>query len=200
MSFTLVLQWAPGVCSGNSGVACQINPVPTEFTIHGLWPEPNGAPSTDSFNGQKLATLATELSRYWPNLKSSQQQIAFNIDFWKGEWNKHGQYSGLGVREYFEKSLELYKDAGQGLRAKLAAEKIIPTIYTTYKLVDIQAAVNKINDGFSGTIKSVQRQGGGNKQQIQEIRFSYTNNFQKQNNLSPSSRVPEILFPAPGFG
>nr|GEU61793.1 retrovirus-related Pol polyprotein from transposon TNT 1-94 [Tanacetum cinerariifolium] len=56
------------------------------------------------------------------------------------------------------------------LRAKLAAENITPNIYKTYSLVKIQAAVNKINDGFSGTIISVQRQRGGNKQQIQEIR------------------------------
>nr|GEW05140.1 RNA-directed DNA polymerase, eukaryota [Tanacetum cinerariifolium]GEW05149.1 RNA-directed DNA polymerase, eukaryota [Tanacetum cinerariifolium] len=173
-----------------------INPVPTEFTIHGLWPEPNGAPSTEIFDAQELATLATELCKYWPNLESKQQQIAFNIDFWKKEWFKHGQYSGLGVREYFEKSLELHKDAGRALRAKLAAEKITPNIYNPYKLVDVQAAVNKSNGGFSGTIICVQRQGSGNKQQIQEIRFSYTNNFQKQNS-SPSRCVPEILFPAP---
>ncbi|GKB92918.1 ribonuclease 2-like protein [Tanacetum coccineum] len=157
----------------------QINPSANEFTIHGLWPEPKGAESTEIFDANKLATLATELCKYWPNLKSTQQSI---------------------MREYFEKSLELHKHAGQGLRTKLAAEKIIPTIYNTYKLVDIQAAVNKITDGFSGTIICVQRQGSGNKQQIQEIRFSYNNNFQKQNNLSPSTRVPDILFPAPGFG
>nr|GEX56375.1 zinc finger, CCHC-type [Tanacetum cinerariifolium] len=112
----------------------QITPVPTEFTIHCLWPEPKGAPSNERFDSQKLATLAMKLCKYWPNLESKQQQIAFNIDFWKKEWNKHGRYSCLGVREYFEKSLELNKDAGQGLRAKLTAEKIIPTIYNTYKL------------------------------------------------------------------
>ncbi|GKD61260.1 ribonuclease 2-like protein, partial [Tanacetum coccineum] len=118
----------------------------------------------------------------------------------EAERKKHGKYSGLGVREYFEKSLQLLNDDGQGLKAKLAAEKITPTIYNTYKLVDIQAAVTKINGGFSGTIICVQRQGSSNKQQIQEIRFRYTNNFQKQNNLSPSNCGPEILFPAPGFG
>nr|GEU94315.1 extracellular ribonuclease LE [Tanacetum cinerariifolium] len=196
-SYILATQWPPGVCDGNTGVTCQIKPVPTEFTIHGLWPQPNGAPSTEPFDANKIATLASELSKYWPNLKSKQQQIAFNIDFWKTEWNKHGKYSGLGVREYFEKSLELHKDAGQGLKAKLAAEKITPTIYNTYKLVDIQAAVTKINGGFSGTIICVQRKGSSNKQQIQEIRFRYTNSFQKQNNLSPSNCDPEILFPSP---
>ncbi|GJR40882.1 extracellular ribonuclease LE [Tanacetum coccineum] len=143
-SFILAVQWPPGVCSGNSGVTCQIKPVPTEFTIHGLWPEPKGAESTEIFDANKLATLATELCKYWPNLKSTQQSISINATFWLEEWKKHGKYSGLGVREYFEKSLELHKHAGQGLRAKLAAaaEKIIPTIYNTYKLVDVQAAVN----------------------------------------------------------
>nr|GEW78029.1 retrovirus-related Pol polyprotein from transposon TNT 1-94 [Tanacetum cinerariifolium] len=64
----------------------KITPMPTEFTIHGLWPEPKGAPSNERFDSQKLATLATELCKYWPNLESKQQQIAFNIDFWKKEF------------------------------------------------------------------------------------------------------------------
>ncbi|GKB92919.1 ribonuclease 1 [Tanacetum coccineum] len=117
----------------------------------------------------------------------------------KAERKKHGKYSGLGVREYSEKSLQLLKDDGQGLKPKLAAEKTTPSIYNTYKLADIQAAVKKINGGFSGTIICIQRQGSSNKQQIQEIRFRYTNDFRK-NILSPSNCGPEILFPAPGFG
>ncbi|GJT70196.1 RNA-directed DNA polymerase, eukaryota, reverse transcriptase zinc-binding domain protein [Tanacetum coccineum] len=71
------------------------------------------------------------------------------------------------------------------LKAKLAAEKTTPSIYNTYKLADVQASVKKINAGFSGTIICIQRQGSSNKQQIQEIRFRYTNDFRKQNNLSP---------------
>ncbi|GJT97398.1 ribonuclease 1 [Tanacetum coccineum] len=115
-------------------------------------------------------------------------------------WKKHGKYSGLGVREYFEKSLQLLKDDGKGLKAKLVAEKITPSIFKTYKLADIQAAVKKINGGFSGTIICVQRKGSSNKQQIQEIRFRYTNAFWKQNNLSPSNCGPEILYPTPDSG
>ncbi|GJY15431.1 extracellular ribonuclease LE, partial [Tanacetum coccineum] len=118
-SYILAEQWPPGVCTGNSGVTCKIKPVPTEFTIHGLWPQPNGAASTEQFDANKIATLTSKLNNNWPNLESKQQQVVFNIDFWKAEWNKHGRYSGLGVREYFEKSLELHKDAGQGLTAKL---------------------------------------------------------------------------------
>nr|GEX69245.1 ribonuclease 1 [Tanacetum cinerariifolium] len=144
-----------------------------------------------------IATLTSELNKNWPNLESKQQSVSVNLKFWEAEWKKHGKYSGLGVREYFEKTLQLHKDAGQGLKAKLAAEKITPTIYKTYKLVDIQAAVTKINGGFSGTIICVQRKGSSNKQQIQEIRFRYTNDFRKQNNSSPSNCGPEILFPTP---
>nr|GEX23617.1 RNA-directed DNA polymerase, eukaryota, reverse transcriptase zinc-binding domain protein [Tanacetum cinerariifolium] len=103
-SYTLAVQWPPGVCSGNSGVTCLIKPVPTEFTIHGLWPDPDDAPSTETFDANKIATLTSELNKNWPNLKSAQQSIT-------------------------------------------------PTIYDTYKLVDIQAAVKKINGGFSAKIK-----------------------------------------------
>ncbi|GKD26942.1 ribonuclease 2-like protein [Tanacetum coccineum] len=118
----------------------QIKPVPTEFTIHGLWPQPNGAPSTEQFDANKIATLTSKLNNNWPNLESKQQQVVFNIDFWKAEWNR-------------------------------SMENIL-----AWEL------------------------GSSNKQQIQEIRVRYTNNFQKQNNLSPSNCGPEILFPAPGFG
>nr|GEY20670.1 ribonuclease 1 [Tanacetum cinerariifolium] len=97
----------------------------------------------------QIATLTSELNKNWPNLESKQQSVSVNLKFWEAEWKKHGKYSGLGVREYFEKSLQLHKDAGQCLKAKLAAEKITPTIYKTYQLADIQAAVTKINGGFS---------------------------------------------------
>ncbi|GJS80755.1 extracellular ribonuclease LE, partial [Tanacetum coccineum] len=53
-SYKLAVQWPPGVCSGKSGVTCQIIPVPTEFTIHGLWPHPNGAASNETFDANKL--------------------------------------------------------------------------------------------------------------------------------------------------
>nr|GFA03070.1 hypothetical protein [Tanacetum cinerariifolium] len=123
-----------------------------EFTIHGLWPQPNGAPSTETFDANKIATLTSELNKNWLNLESKKQSI------------------------------------------KLAAEKITPSIFKTYRLTDIQAAVKKINGGLSGTIICVKRKGSSNKEQIQEIRFRYTNNFRKQNNLSPSNCGPEILF------
>nr|GEX87963.1 extracellular ribonuclease LE [Tanacetum cinerariifolium] len=148
-SYILAAQWPPGVCPGNSGVTCQIKPVPSEFTIHGLWPEPNGAPSTETFDANKIATVTSELNKNWPNLESAQQSVSVNLAFWEAEWNKYGKYSGLGVPEYFDKSLELHKNAGQGLSAKLAAEKITPSVYNTYKLAAIQAAVKKINGGFS---------------------------------------------------
>nr|GEX87151.1 hypothetical protein [Tanacetum cinerariifolium] len=139
-SYILVAQWPPGVWSGDSGVTCQIKPVPMnlQFTVCG--------------HNLMIATLTLELNKNWLNLESKELSI------------------------------------------KLAAEKITPSIVKTYKLADIQAAVKKINGGLSGTIICVKRKGSSNKQQIQEIRFRYTNNFRKQNNLSPSKCGPEILF------
>lgn len=145
----------------------------------------------------QIANVTSILNKNWPNLESKQQSVSFNLVFWQNEWKKHGKYSGLGVLAYFENSLELHKDAGQGLKAKLAAENIIPNNYNTKKLVDIEAAVKKINGGFSGTIICVPRK-GSNTPQIQEIRFRYTNAFQKQNNWSPSSCTADILFPSLG--
>ncbi|GKC71483.1 ribonuclease 1, partial [Tanacetum coccineum] len=77
----------------------------------------------------QIATLTSELNKNWPNLKSAQQSVSVNLAFWEAERKKHGKYSGLGVREYSEKSLQLLKDDGQGLKPKLAAEKTTPSIY-----------------------------------------------------------------------
>ncbi|KAF5206776.1 hypothetical protein FRX31_003637 [Thalictrum thalictroides] len=199
-SYLLAVQWPHGVCTGNSGVKCEINPVPAEFKIHGLWPQfPAADPpkkSTEIF-GNQIANITSDLNNYWPNLKSKQQQVSINLKFWGAEWTKHGSLSEMGVLQYFQKTLELFEsDIGKQLKAKLADEKITPSIYSTYQLVDIQAALKKINGNFSCTIICNQRN-SNKKEQIQEIRFRFTNDFNKQDNLTPSRCTgPDVLLPA----
>ncbi|PWA85625.1 zinc finger, GRF-type [Artemisia annua] len=149
-SFILAVQWPHGVCS-RSGARCMMNPLPNEFTIHGLWPQPNGPPSSEGFDSPKLSPITTELTKNWPDLEVAQVKSFVNAPFWTRQWTKHGKESGMGLREYYEKTLKLFKDFG-GLKGKLAAENITPTILKTYKLAAIEAALKKINGGFSCTV------------------------------------------------
>ena len=64
--YKLAVQWPPGVCSGKSKFYCTIKPVPTEFKIHGLWPKPEGASSSEVFNAGDVYT--TDRLVYFSNL------------------------------------------------------------------------------------------------------------------------------------
>ncbi|PWA70758.1 hypothetical protein CTI12_AA279930 [Artemisia annua] len=105
----------------------------------------------------------------------------------------------MELLEYFKKTLELFKVVGEGLKGKLAAENITPTIYKTYKLQAIEAALKKINGGFSCTVVCNQRNTGKKEKQIQEIRFRYTKDLKMQNNNAPSSTcgtaTTDVMFP-----
>nr|GEX20806.1 hypothetical protein [Tanacetum cinerariifolium] len=230
----------------------------------------------------QLGVLTKELGKSWQNLWSQQQQLVYNLLFWNAEWNKHGRFSEMEGLDYFKKSLDLFKDVGQGLKgtleakgikpvnaqfnpqkthtlveiktalqninggfsctvrcvpskldnrpqiqeirhgndsglgmlgyfnktlelfnrdvlglkAKLELNGIKPSNSTIYNLTDIEAAVINITHGFNATITCVKRNDKSNKQQIQEIRFNYTKNFEMANNLSPSKCDPQILFAA----
>ncbi|XP_054784268.1 ribonuclease 2-like [Prosopis cineraria] len=76
--FALALQW-PGTycrrtrhcCSFNA--CCRGSNAPTEFTIHGLWPDYNDGtwPSCCSrsyFDPKEISTLTNALDKYWPSL------------------------------------------------------------------------------------------------------------------------------------
>ncbi|KAL6573539.1 hypothetical protein OROHE_001998 [Orobanche hederae] len=199
-AYLLVVQWPPAVCNGISNIKskCEIKPVPTEFKIHGLWPQPDGLPTNEISDPNQLTHIATELNKNWPNLKSKQQQISINLKFWWHEWTKHGKYSEMGVLDYFKKTLELFKGAGEGLKTKLAAQNITASPYKTYKLQAIEAALKKINGNFSCTVICNQRN-TSKKKQIQEVRFRYTKDFKMQNNYVASSTcgtaTTDIMFP-----
>ncbi|KAF9669692.1 hypothetical protein SADUNF_Sadunf14G0133700 [Salix dunnii] len=76
--FALSLQW-PGTycrrtrhcCSKNA--CCRRANAPTEFTIHGLWPDYNDGtwPACcyrSDFNEKEISTLHDALEKYWPSL------------------------------------------------------------------------------------------------------------------------------------
>ncbi|GJZ57805.1 probable methyltransferase PMT24 [Tanacetum coccineum] len=129
-SYTLAVQWPPGVCSGKHPKynTCKIPIVPTEFTIHGLWPEysPTDPPATKTLNYNQLGVLTTDLKKSWPNLWSEQKLSGENLVFWNHEWVNHGRFSEMEGLDYFRKTLDLFKDVGEGLKGTLKAKGIEP--------------------------------------------------------------------------
>lgn len=82
------------------------------FSIHGLWPQysPTQYPSyckEVSFSLDKLQPILPDLNKYWYSTEEK------NSDFWEHEYKKHGScvFTNITEYEYFEKALELYKEA-----------------------------------------------------------------------------------------
>lgn len=121
--FNLALQW-PGTqcqnvrrcCSSNG--CCRGSNAPTEFTIHGLWPDYNDGtwPSCckkSKFDEKEISTLLDALEKYWPSYRCGSTSTCYSGEgiFWAHEWEKHGTCSFPVVRDeysYFLTTLNLY--------------------------------------------------------------------------------------------
>nr|GEX57969.1 SKP1-like protein 21 isoform X1 [Tanacetum cinerariifolium] len=77
-SFILAVQWPPGVCSGvfRSNFTCRIDPVPTNFTIHGLWPQLQ----IENLDPNQIDGLTEELNKKWPDLQRVQDRESVNVE------------------------------------------------------------------------------------------------------------------------
>ncbi|XP_059434252.1 ribonuclease 2 [Corylus avellana] len=121
--FALALQW-PGTfcrrtrhcCSSNA--CCRGLNAPTEFTIHGLWPDYNDGTwpaccTRSNFDEKEISTLLDGLEKYWPSLScgSSSNCHGGKGSFWAHEWEKHGTCSFPVIRDeysYFLTVLNVY--------------------------------------------------------------------------------------------
>ncbi|KAG8490299.1 hypothetical protein CXB51_015475 [Gossypium anomalum] len=111
--YKLSLIWPNSVCKITT---CK-PPIPSYFTIHGLWPtfgndipvppynpasnkcSPNPT-SPDDIVGE-LAPIKDKLDKKWPNLWVRKT----NVDFWKIKWQHHGMCS-----DYPRDPLDYFKD------------------------------------------------------------------------------------------
>ncbi|OAP08323.1 hypothetical protein AXX17_AT2G36730 [Arabidopsis thaliana] len=76
--FALSLQWPGTYCRGtrhccSKNACCRGSDAPTQFTIHGLWPDYNDGswPSCcyrSDFKEKEISTLMDGLEKYWPSL------------------------------------------------------------------------------------------------------------------------------------
>lgn len=121
--FALALQWPPTYCRRtrhccSSNACCRGANAPTEFTIHGLWPDYNDGtwPSCckkENFDEKEIATLHDALEKYWPSLSCGSSRTCHGTrgSFWAHEWEKHGTCSSSVVHDeysYFVTALNVY--------------------------------------------------------------------------------------------
>ncbi|KAK6238763.1 hypothetical protein QUC31_004232 [Theobroma cacao] len=86
--FALSLQWPGTICHGtrhccSSNACCRGANSPTEFTIHGLWPDYNDGtwPSCCAqvqFDVKEISTLLDALEKYWPSLYCGQSSTCYS--------------------------------------------------------------------------------------------------------------------------
>lgn len=121
--FALSLQWPGTVCHRtrhccSKNACCRGSNAPTEFTIHGLWPDYNDGTwpaccTGSTFNEKEITTLLDTLEKYWPSLSCSSPSTCHGGkgSFWAHEWEKHGTCSSPVVRDeysYFITTLNVY--------------------------------------------------------------------------------------------
>ena len=81
---------------------------PTNFTIHGLWPErynntfPEYCQEPCTFNSNVLITINKSLSKVWTNFSGN------NTKFLQHEWCKHGTCQNMTEVSFFKQGLYLY--------------------------------------------------------------------------------------------
>ncbi|CAN8324237.1 unnamed protein product [Cochlearia groenlandica] len=110
--FALALQWPGTFCRGtrhccSQNGCCRGSNSPTQFTIHGLWPDYNDGswPSCcyrSDFNEKEISTLMDGLEKYWPSLSCGSPSSCHE---------KHGTCSSPVFRDeysYFIATLNLY--------------------------------------------------------------------------------------------
>ncbi|CAL1407920.1 unnamed protein product [Linum trigynum] len=95
--FMLALQWPATYCRFtkkccNQNACCRGENSPTEFTIHGLWPDYNDGsyPSCcggSNFNEKEISTLLDPLNKYWPTLSCGKSSTCHGVkgSFWAHE-------------------------------------------------------------------------------------------------------------------
>lgn len=159
--FLFVLQWPAAFCNieRNKKVPRDCNPYPLlpqhkdKFTVHGIWPELDGAgsplfcSSQQSMTNDDLIAVKKDLVDYWPDLFNA-TNLPKPPNFWTREWNKHGKCSSntFSPRQYLKITLDLAKLYAKPIFDELKKEGINPDGSTPHYTRYIRAAVKKITN------------------------------------------------------
>nr|XP_012572983.1 ribonuclease DdI-like [Cicer arietinum] len=175
--FVLAETWPATFCK----IKRCVNPMPINFTIHGLWPnnrnsQPRNCQTIQKLDWNIMAGLKNQLNKDWPSLIKG----SHNIVFWNEQWTVHGTCSLLDPYEYFYQTLKIYNK--HNIRHILRKENIMPSRNPTLKHDIINAIVNHIH--FTPQIRCVNI---SNQFYLYEIRLCLTasNNPQYKNCDTP---------------
>ncbi|GLT46097.1 hypothetical protein SLA2020_198800 [Shorea laevis] len=183
--FALCLQWPGTVCHGtrhccSSNACCRGSNSPTEFTIHGLWPDYNDGTwpaccTRSRFDEREISTLLDGLEKYWPSLICS-SCFGVQIGGCALQWEKHGTCSFPVARDeysYFLTTLNVYFK--YNVTKVLNEAGYVPSNTERYPLRGI---VSAIENSFQATPEVICSKGA-----IEEIRLCFYKDFKPRNCL-----------------
>ena len=195
--FLLSASWQPAFCESSAGqgkqeCVTQTNKRfdATHFTLHGLWPQPNGnfyctAATKDKSNDEthnwdalpepKLSDdTRAKLDIVMPGTQSNLQ---------RHEWTKHGTCFGTGPETYFGTAISLMDQLNNSAIQKLVASNIGKEVATA----DLQAAFEQSFGPSSASALAIDCSKGGGRTLISGISINL------QGSLNPTTKLQSVL-------
>nr|Q38716.1 RecName: Full=Ribonuclease S-2; AltName: Full=S2-RNase; AltName: Full=Stylar glycoprotein 2; Flags: Precursor [Antirrhinum hispanicum]CAA65319.1 S2-RNase [Antirrhinum hispanicum] len=150
--FKLVLQWPNSYCSLKT-THCPRTRLPSQFTIHGLWPDNKSWPLSNcrdtSADVLKITDkgLIQDLAVHWPDLTRRQRKVP-GQKFWVTQWKKHGACAlpMYSFNDYFVKALELKKR--NNVLDMLSRKSLTPGDQRV-DVSDVNGAITKVTGGIA---------------------------------------------------
>ncbi|KAF3963664.1 hypothetical protein CMV_011978 [Castanea mollissima] len=179
--FALALQWPGTFCQRtryccSSNACCRRSNAPTEFTIHGLWPDYNDGSwpaccTRSNFDEKLISTLHDDLEKYWPSLSCGSPSTCHGG---KGSFWAHERSMGR-LNVYFKYNVtQVLEDAGY-----------IPSNTEKYPLGGI---VSAIENAFHATPKLVCSKGS-----VEELHLCFYKDFKPRDCVVGSSRLNDMV-------
>lgn len=179
-SFTLSVSWQPAFCEQREfKPECQSQTAAradaTQFSLHGLWPEPRGNEYCGVSNSEVQADKRSDW-RDLPRLALTDDLRAELDEVMPGtqsylhrhEWIKHGTCSNGNAQSYYEASLALMEQ----LNRSAVADLFESAIGSSLDADDIRDAFDNAFGRGAGSRVSVECGNDGSRRLIDELRFS----------------------------
>jgi ribonuclease T2 len=134
--FVFALSWQPAFCETKPDKSeCKAQTASgfdaTHFTLHGLWPQPNG----NFYCGVEASDRANDKPGHWDRLPPVELDAATReeldrvmpgtrSDLERHEWIKHGTCSGKGQQDYFADAVRLLREVNASPVQALFAKSV----------------------------------------------------------------------------
>ena len=159
--YSLVLSWSPTFCDSNAGrrdrAQCGRNRH-YAFVVHGLWPQhEKGWPQNCRVKKGEFY-IPRKVIKGMLDIMPSKRLVIH-------EWKKHGTCSGLGNKDYFALTRQMYNNI------KIPARYQKPNSFISTTPQRLEAEFIKANEGMDASMISVQC---GRRKRLKEIRVCFT--------------------------